>query len=233
MSETKPKVRIIWLVVAAIPAFALGLFSVLAFRSCGKPAATCPPVNIDSIIAALPPDTILVPGPDNQVIKWFPSVIDLTDTAAVDSLLTALLDQKGYYTGLVDRLQQAIGRKDSALVDAQAKLELIMRTNVYEDSTRTDTYFHRWRIEAEGPIRAYTFGITPIFPPQVTCPPLRPHHIGFMFGGQAEGGTIRPVYSARYGYKFLTGQFGYLPSSQKLGTKTALQLSAGIEISFK
>jgi len=229
------KVRSIWIVIAALAAFALGA---LLFRGCGKTKTVryCPPVNVDSLIATLPKDTVLVPDPDNQVVKWLPRVIDLTDTAAVDSLLAVLIDQKQYYSALVDRLGEAIGKRDSALADAHTeleRLELIMRTNIYQDSARTEQYFHRWRIEAEGPIRSYSFGIVPICPPQPTIPKVKHHRAGLYIGGQAEGGAIRPVYTARYGYRFIGVQAAYLPKSTRLGTAPAFQFSAGIDVPIR
>lgn len=226
------KVKGFWLVVVALAAGALGAF---LFRGCGKTKTVtwCPPVDMDSLRATIPPDTILVPG--SQVVKFIPEKVNLKDTAAIDSLLRQFQEMQGYYAGLTDQLKNAIGRKDSAVANAQRRveeLELLIRTNEYSDSVATDTYTHHWRIIAEGPIRSYTYGIVPIFPPQPTIPKTRLNRVAVYIGGHVDDGAIRPLYELEYSRRWLQGKAGYLPRSKALAKEPAFQLSAGVNIRF-
>jgi hypothetical protein len=221
-----------WLVIFGLMLFGSGA---VLFKGCGKVKTVtyCPPINIDSLKATISPDTFLMPG--EQVVKWFPRVVDLTDTAAVDSLLTSLTEQKEYYSGLVDRLEGAIQERDSAITEATAQvehLELLLKTNVYEDSVTTATYFHRWRIAAEGPIQSYSFAVLPIFPQPETPPRILHNRIAILAGGQAEAGAIRQLYEVEYSRRWLGVKAGYLPRSNALNAKPALQLTAGLNVRF-
>lgn len=222
------------MIVVAIAAGSLGA---LAFKGCGKikTVTWCPPIDMDSLKATLPPDTILIPGPGKQVVKWQTKYVNLKDTAAVDSLRRAAKEQMEYYAGLFTRLDDAVKSRDTALTNAKARveeLELLLRTNEYSDSVKTDTYEHHWRIVADGPIRSYTYGIVPIFPPQTTIPKAKYNRVAVFAGGQAEAGAIRPIYELEYSRKWLGCKAGYLPKSKTLGTEPAFQFSTGVNIRF-
>lgn len=220
-------------VIALLASGTLGAF---LFKGCGKTKVKtvtyCPPVDMDSLIASLR-DTLILPG--EQVTKYVPQTVNLRDTAAVDSLLRQFREMEGYYQGLASQLEGAIARKDSAVANAEARaeeLELLIKTNEYTDSITTDTYSHRWKIIADGPIRSYSYGIVPIFPAQPTPPRIRNNRIGFLAGAQGQSGALRQLYELQYGRKWFTGQVGYLPKSAALGVDPAVQVTLGVGVAF-
>lgn len=227
------KVNGIWLVVVGV---LMTIGSVLFMLQCGpnrKPPATpCPVVNLDSLEKALR-DTLLVPGPKQQIetVKW---AISTKDTATIDSLLELGKQQQAYWAGIVGQLEEISKSREKDLKDEIERLQLIVKTNVYEDSIRTADYFFRFKITALGPIEDFYYGITPT--PRAVLQPLKKvkdHRIGLGFGGQAEAGVIRQLYLGKYQYKWAWVQIGYLPESKKLGVDDAVQLSAGFTFGIK
>lgn len=228
------KVSGFWLIVVAVLAAVLGALFV---KQCASPK--CPPIpeiNLDSLKATLEKPPVILPGEKEQVIRWLPKVIDLTDTAAVDSLLRVLEEQEAYFAGLRDQLEDGIRKKEEQLADAEdeiKRLELLIKVNEYQDSVRTDSYFHKWAITAEGPIRSYSYSIIPFCPQPLAVKTPAAHRIGLGAGGQAEAGAIRPLYAFKYQYKWLWASTGYLPGSDKLQTKDAVQIVGGFTIGIK
>ncbi|MBK7338741.1 MAG: hypothetical protein IPJ00_22585 [Saprospirales bacterium] len=92
-----------WLLVAAVPAFLLGA---LLFRGCKGTAPEVVrylPVNIDSLKATIPRDTVEVPG--KQVTRIVRVPVLLSDTALVDSLMDQYTEQRDYYERLLATLK--------------------------------------------------------------------------------------------------------------------------------
>lgn len=230
----KFKLNGIWVIVSGV---LMAVLAVLFMLQCGpnRKQAPCPEIKVDTLFQS---DTILIPDTSNQKIRWVPKVVDLTDTAKVRRLIEEFDGLRAYYSGLVGTLQDGLLKKDSALTDTQTeikRLQLLIKTHVYEDSVRAVNYAFKFRIEAMGDIKSFTYGITP------NCPTLDPldtkkpkdHRIGIGIGGQAEAGAIRPIYLGKYQYKWVWTQVGYLPGSKKLDTKDAIQLSAGFTFGIK
>ena len=146
------KVKGFWLVVVALAAGALGAF---LFRGCGKTKTVtwCPPVDMDSLRATIPPDTILVPG--SQVVKFIPEKVNLKDTAAIDSLLRQFQEMQGYYAGLTDQLKNAIGRKDSAVANAMDKNPSVDPDGLVVRTAFVDEGFRMKRVRPAPMGRAY------------------------------------------------------------------------------
>lgn len=230
MSEPA-KIRIWWLIVAAVPAFLLGA---LLFRGCKPVSSPCPAVNMDSLLATFPKDTIILPGRQDTITKT--RVVNLKDTAEVNRLRRELVENERYATAQRESLEKALGeykskeRQEAGL----AAWNMLFRANTWSDSVVTPTYRHTWTIEAEGKILNYRFGITPILPDCPSCEPLpviRKHRAGLFLGGQFEGGTIRPIYGGLYQYKYLTFGAGYLPKNAI--SPGAFQITAGATIGIK
>ena len=229
------KIRIWWLIVAAVPAFLLGA---LLFRGCKGTASPCPSLNIDSLqtawAATFPKDTIILPGKQDTIRKT--RVVNLKDTAEVNALRRELEENNAYAAAQLASLKKALGeykakeREEAGL----AAWNMLFRANTWSDSVVTDTYRHDWTIEAEGKVLSYRFGIVPILPDCPSCEPLpiiRKHRIGLFLGGQFEEGTIRPIYGGTYQYKYLTFGAGYLPKS--VTNPGAFQITAGATIGIK
>ena len=215
-----------WLLVAAIPAFALGG---LLFRGCGK---TSPDVvtrylsvNLDSLKATIPPDTIKLPG--NQITRIVRVPVLLSDTMTVDSLTKAFRRQISYYEELIRQLR---GDDRNFGWDWSESIVLQTKENFYADSVSTPTYFHKWNITAEGPIKGYTYQVIPFCPVPAILTPKK-HHLLLGLGGLVQDGLIRPIYSAGYGYKFLRIQGGYIPKTAT--EKGAFQIQAGLDVPIK
>ena len=234
MSEPA-KIRIWWLILAAVPAFLLGA---LLFRGCKGSASPCPTVNVDSLqiawAATFPKDTIILPGRQDTIRKT--RVVNLKDTAEVNALRRELVENERYATAQRESLEKALGeykakdREEAGL----AAWNMLFRANTWSDSVVTPTYRHNWTIEAEGKILNYRFGITPILPDCPSCEPLpviRKHRIGLFLGGQFSEGVIRPIYGGMYSYKWLQFGAGYLPKS--VTNPGALQLQVGATVGIK
>jgi len=228
MAEPAAKIRVFWLIVAALPAFLLGA---LLFRGCGKTSPEVVtrylPVNLDSLKRTIPPDTI--PAPGEQIIRIVRVPVILSDTATVDSLVRSFQSQVSYYKELIAQLRgddKDFGWNWSESVVLQTK------ENFYADSVSTATYFHKWNITAEGPIRNYTYQVIPLCPvPAIITPKY--HRIGLFAGLQTAQGSLRQIYGAMYRYKFLQVQAGYMPAITKLNLSDAFQVSAGIDVGVK
>lgn len=233
MSEPS-KIRTWWLIVAAVPAFLLGA---LLFRGCKGAASPCPPsVNIDSLLATIPPDTVILPGKQDTIRKT--RVVNLKDTAEVNALRRELEENSAYADAQLASLKKIIGEYESKERQEAglAAWNMLFRANTWSDSLSTPLYKHWWTIEAEGKILSYRPRIEPIFPACPSCEPLpviRNHRIGAFAGLQTEAGTLRQIYGPMYRYKFFQVQAGYLPPIKKLGIEGAVQVSAGLDFGIK
>lgn len=218
----KTKLAAYWIPIAAVAAFLLGA---LLFKGCGakkEQVTQYLPVNIDSIKATIKPDTIKLPG--NQVTRIVRVPVLLSDTATIDSLLAQFEGQRDYYEGLIEKLNTPNNWGWDF-----GSVELPMQTTIYADSIETPRYFHKWRIEAEGPIKSYTYGILPICPQPKPIAVKMPkqHRVGPIIGGQFGGGQILPIYGVQYQYRFLTAEAAYIPAL------SSWQLEAGFTIGIK
>lgn len=228
MSSTPSKVRTFWLLVAAVPAFMLGA---LLFRGCKGAASPCPvPVNIDSLLATVPKDTLILPG--EQITTTKTRVVNLKDTAEVNALRRELEGNAQYAAGQLAALQKALGEYQEKEKDAAdlAAWNMLFKANTWKDSVETATYRYWWETQAEGKLLSHRFGITPKFPDCPQCEPLKPlkkHHLLLGMGGLVQDGLIRPIYSAGYGYKIFRFQGGYIPANAS--EKSAIQIQAGID----
>ena len=228
MSEPS-KIRTWWLIVAAVPAFVLGA---LLFRGCKGSASDCPPpVNIDSLLATIPPDTVILPGKQDTIRKT--RVVNLKDTAEVNALRRELIENERYATAQRESLEKTLGeykakeRQEAGL----AAWNMLFRANTWSDSVKTALYNHNWTIEAEGKILSYRFGIEPIIPDCPSCEELKPtkrHRVGAFAGLQTDAGTWRQVYGATYRYRWLQVNAGYLPKSPNLSH--GLQITVGADV---
>lgn len=230
MSEPA-KIRIWWLIVAAVPAFLLGA---LLFRGYKGSATPRPTVNMDSLLATFPKDTIILPGKQDTIRKT--RVVNLKDTAGVNALRRELEENARYSAAQLESLKKALGEYESKERQEAglAAWNMLFRANTWRDSVVTETYRHDWTIEAEGKILSYRFGIVPILPDCPSCEPLpviRKHRIGLFLGGQFQGGTIRPIYGGLYSYKWLQFGAGYLPKNTT--NPGAFQLQVGATIGIK
>lgn len=191
-------------------------------------------VDLDSLKTVWGPDPDSVVSPIPPFVEQVPRVIALRDTAAVDSLIRVFAAQRLYYSALVSRLEAAVREREEAqgrLQDSLDRLVLLERVSVYQDSAVTPSYFHRWKIEAEGPLRSYAYTVIPLCPDPVL--PTRKNNRAFVgFGGQAQAGALRQVYVAGYGYKWAWAQVGYLPPVRSLSLGGAAQVAAGVSVSF-
>ena len=214
------KLSAYWIPIAAVAAFALGA---LLFKGCGAKVETqYLPINLDSLKATIKPDTVTLPG--NQVTRIVRVPVLLSDTGTIDSLLAHFGEQRDYYEALIEKLNTA---EDWGW--DFGSVELPMQTTIFADSVETSRYFHKWRIEAEGPIKSYTYGILPICPQvqPITVKTPKQHRVGPIIGGQFGGGQILPVYGVQYQYRFLTTKAAYIPAL------SSLQLEAGFTIGIK
>ena len=235
MSEPAAKIRIWWLIIAAVPAFLLGA---LLFRGCKGIAAPCPAVNVDSLqmawAATFPKDTIILPGKQDTIRKT--RVVNLKDTAEVNQLRRELEENAKYTAGQLAALQKALGeyQEKERQENELAAWNMLFKAQTGRDSVVTSTYRYWWETEAEGKILSHRFGITPIIPDCPGCEPLpviRKHRAGVFLGGQFQGSELRPIYGAQYQYRFATFGVGYIPGSGI--TKSAFQVQVGATVGLK
>lgn len=232
MNEAPAKIRLFWLLVAAIPAFILGS---LLFRGCKGSELPCPaPVNIDSLLATIPKDTLILPG--EQVTTTKTRVVNLKDTAEVNQLRRELEENARYSAGQLAALQKALGEYQTKEKDAAdlAAWNMLFKANTWKDSVETATYRYWWETQAEGKLISHRFGIVPKFPDCPSCEtpkPLKKHHLLLGMGGLVQDGLIRPIYLGGYGYKFLRFQGVYIPKTAT--EKSAFQVHAGLDVPIK
>lgn len=224
-----------WAYLAAI---LLLLVLILRVQFCSKPnpveVVRWRSVDLDSLKAALgyDPDSLIAPIP--PFVEQVPLVVTLKDTATVDSLIRVYNAQRLYYSDLLARLEGAVKQRETerdALADSLDRLVLLERVSVYEDSAQTASYFHRWKIEAEGPLRSYAYTVIPICP-QPVLPVLKNNRVFIGVGAQGQAGALRQVYLAGYGYKWAWVQAGYLPPVRSLSLGGAVQVAAGVTVPF-
>lgn len=232
MSSTPSKVRTFYLLVVAIPAFILGA---LLFRGCKGIAPACPAaIDIDSLLATIPPDTIVLPG--EQVTTTKTRVVNLKDTAEVNALRRELEENAQYAAGQLAALKKALGEyqeKEKQESDLAA-WNMLFKANTWKDSVETATYRYWWETTAEGKLISHRFGITPKFPDCPSCEPLpkkKDHHLLLGVGGLVQSGIVRPIYTAGYGYKIFRVQGGYIPKTTT--EKGAFQVHAGLDVPIK
>lgn len=177
-------------------------------------------VDMDSLKATMYRDTVFVPG--KQVTKIVTVPVLISDTAQVDSLVKHFGEQIAYYQDLIKRLTPETNWGwDFGTVS------LPMETTIYADSVKTDRYFHRWRIEAEGPIKNYTYGILPICPEPILPKAVKQHRVGAWMGLQTIPGGIEPVVGLSYRNRYFFTTAGYLWNAK------AFQLGLGVDIGIK
>lgn len=214
-------------IIAAVAAFILGA---LLFRGC-RPAKVetvtvvkIRPVNLDSLKATMPPDTVFIPGPARQVVRYVP--VTITDQAQADSLMQVYAELAKKYADLQDELGWAWDAGDGA------PIEWGQDETVYADSVTTKGYFHRWEIRAQGPIMGYKFGVVPFCPIPYTAPEVKKlHRAGLFAGAQTMPGGLRPILGASYGFGVIRLQAGFLPAAY--GEKAQGQVITGVEIPFR
>lgn len=214
-------------VAAAVAAFALGA---LLFRGC-KPKASATEIqwrvlDLDSLKAAwgYHPDTVFLPGPERQVLRYV--TVPIPDQTTADSIAARYAELAKKYAQMESELQAAWSQGQGDAVEWEVE------EHVYTDSMTTPQYFHHWEIVAEGPIVSYTPQIIPFCPPPPAAKTPKLHRVGAYFGGQTAQGIIRPIYSGKYGYRFLNIHAGYLPRVNRLSLPGEFQMSAGVEFSF-
>jgi hypothetical protein len=214
-------------IIAAVAAFVLGA---LLFRGCQKPAQTVEvvkwrTVNLDSLKATMPRDTVIIPGPARQVVRYVP--VTITDQAQADSLMQVYAELAKRYAVLQDELGWVWDAGDGN------PIEWGQDETVYADSVTTKDYFHRWEIRATGSITGYKFGVLP-FCPELVAPPAevkKLHRAGLFAGGQTMPGGLRPILGASYGFGVIRLQAGFLPAAY--GEKAQCMVLTGVEIPFK
>ena len=181
-------------------------------------------IDLDSLKATMPPDTVVIPG--KQIVKYVPIKVSTSDPRVIDSMVNAYREMEAHYNSMANNLITGWDwQTDEVTINTKA--------HIYEDSVSTPTYFHRWLIEAEGPITSYRFGVQPIcIPcPEVAPPAKKLHRVGLFAGGQTMPGGLRPVVGAGYGYGPIRLQAGVLPAAQ--GARTEGQILLGLEIGLK
>lgn len=232
MSQTPSKVRTFWLPIL----FGLGALVVfLLFRGCKGAVSPCPaPVNIDSLLATIPKDTLILPG--EQITTTKTRVVNLKDTAEVNALRRELEENARYSAGQLAALQKALGEyQEKEKTESElAAWNMLFKASTWKDSVETATYRYWWETTAEGKLISHRFGITPKFPDCPSCEPAKPlkkHHLLLSVGGLVQNGLIRPIYMGGYGYKFLRFQGGYIPSTAT--EKSAFQLQLGLDWPIK
>ena len=182
-------------------------------------------VNLDSLKATMRPDTVFVPGPERQVLRYV--TVTIETQAQADSIAKAYAELANKYQSLETELQWAWMSGEGLPIDWEKE------GYEYADSVTTDTYFHRWKISASGPVTAYEFGVQPIcIPcPEVAPPAKKLHRVGLFAGGQTAPAGLRPVVGAGYGYGPIRLQAGVLPAAQ--GMRTEGQILLGLEMGLK
>lgn len=217
-----------WLYISGI-----ALLAILLLRAefCSKPKTVevvkVVPVDLDSLKRAKPPDTVFLPGPERQVLRYV--TVPIPDQRTADSLADRFAELANRYALLQAKLQSTW---DQGSGDT---LQLDVERHTYIDSMTTTDYFHRWEIIAEGPIVSYMPQVVP-FCPGIYVPaskPVKQHRVGIFFGGQTAQGALRPVYSGKYSYNWMSIQAAYLPGANHLSLPGEFQLSAGIEIPIR
>ncbi len=227
MSEQPAKIRIWWLLIVAVLALALGFL----VRGCGKKSDPVQvfkwlPVNIDSLKATIPRDTVEVPG--KQVTRIVRVPVLLSDTALVDSLMREYTEQRDYFQSLLATLQ---GDDKDFGWNWSESVVLETKESVYADSITTPDYFHEWYISAEGPIKTYSYRVIPLCPVPAILKPAKSHRIGAFAGLQTNAGTWRQVYGVTYRYNWAQVNAGYLPKAGNLSA--GLQFTVGADIGVK
>ncbi len=185
-------------------------------------------MDLDSLKATIPRDTVEVPG--KQVTRIVRVPVLLSDTALVDSLMDQYTEQRDYYERLLATLK---GDDKDFGWNWSENIILETKESVYADSITTPGYFHEWYISAEGPIKTYSYRVIPLCPVPAILKPAKSHRIGAFAGLQTELGALRQIYGPMYRYKFLQIQAGYLPPVKKLDIPGAVQVSAGVDFGIK
>jgi hypothetical protein len=206
-------------IIAAVAAFILGA---LLFRGCQKPEVRTVvkymPVNLDSLKGAYPPDTVFLPGPERQVLRYV--TVTVTSQEQADSLASAYAELANRYSQLEAELQAAWSQGQGDLI------EWGVEQHTYIDSITTPQYFHRWEIVAEGPIVSYVPQIIPFCPPAPAAKAAKAHRVGAWMGMQT-GKAIVPIFGISYRNKYFFTTAGYLPGPK------AFQAGVGIDIGVK
>jgi hypothetical protein len=153
--------------------------------------------------------------------------VSIPDQSTADSIASR-------YAELAKKYAQMEAELQAAWKDGQGDpIEWKAEEHTYVDSITTANYFHRWEIVAEGPILSYMPQIIPFCPPASAAKALKLHRIGAFFGGQTASGALRPVYSGKYSYNWISVHAGYLPPVNRLSLPGAFQVSAGVEIPIR
>jgi hypothetical protein len=211
---------------------AIGALAALLLRECARKPQTVEVVRVqtidlDSLKRTIPPDVVIVPGPERQVLRYV--TVTITSKEQADSLMREYDAIAKQFGDLQTELQW---RWMSG--DGEPPFEIQEPEHAYADSVKTDEYFHRWAITAKGPITSYSFGIIPFCETQEPCPdPKKParHRIGAYFGGQTSASITRPVYALKYSRGWASVQGGYIPSGG--GQPEAGQILVGLEIPIR
>jgi hypothetical protein len=211
---------------------AIGALAALLLRECARKPQTVErivvqTIDLDSLKRTLPPDTVIVPGPARQVVRYV--TVTVTSQAQADSLAKEYAALAQQFSDMQTELQWAWMQGEG-----QFPFEVEEPEHVYADSITTGQYFHRWDIRAQGPIKSYSYGIIPICPTSPTVKAATPkyHRAGLYVGGQTlPGGGLRPAYGLKYGWAGLNVHGTYLPGTG--AEPRAFQLLTGFEIPFK
>jgi hypothetical protein len=178
-------------------------------------------IDLDSLKVTMPRDTVFIPGPERQVLRYV--TVTVTSQAQADSLAKA-------YAELANRYQQLETELQWGWLQGEGyPFEFSKPAYTYADSVTTPDYFHRWAISAEGPITAYEYGVLPICPPVPPVPvsqAQKAHRIGAWMGMQA-GATVSPVFGISYRNKYFFTTAGYVTGPK------AVQVGLGIDIGVK
>lgn len=216
-----------WLYIAGI-----ALLAVLLLRAefCSKPKASALEIqwrvlDLDSLKEAwgYSPDTVFLPGPERQVLRYV--TVPIPDQTTADSIAARYAELAKKYAQMESELQAAWSQGQGNVVEWEVE------EHVYTDSVTTPQYFHRWEIVAEGPIISYTPQIIPFCPPAPTAKAPKLHRAGLFAGGQTMPGGLRPILGASYGFGVLKVQAGFLPAAY--GEKAQGQITTGVEIQFR
>jgi hypothetical protein len=208
-------------IISAIAAFALGA---LLFRGCEKPEVQTVvkylPANLDSLKAANPPDTVFLPGPTKQVLRYV--TVTVTNQEQADSLARAYAELANRYSQLEAEVQWGWFQGEGN------PFNISPPQYTYADSVTTADYFHKWEIVAEGSVVSYTPQIIPFCPIPVVIPPkaAKTHRVGAWLGVQT-GPQLSPVVGISYRNKYFFTTAGYLP------TLKAFQVGVGLDIGVK
>ncbi len=226
--EQPAKIRLFWLLIVAVLALLLGFLVRGAFIKKPAPLQVFKylPVNLDSLKATIPRDTVEVPG--KRVTRIVRVPVLRSDTALVDSLMDQYTEQRDYYERLLVTLQ---GDDKDFGWNWSESVVLETKESVYADSITTPDYFHEWYISAEGPIKTYSYRVIPLCPVPAILKPAKSHRIGAFAGLQTNAGTWRQVYGVTYRYKWAQFNAGYLPKAGNLSA--GLQFTVGADIGVK